>query len=430
VIHDLLEALKVRERCEFIRVDPIYRAVYPELSIDAAAGSEAFVDAHARAFPAERRGLRDLLQTVLALREEASLFERHGAGTPPEALRAVRDVTGRPFETIRRFRSATLADALPQFLGDPAARGVFATLWPYLGLPPGEVSFVYWASMLASYVNDGAYACRGTFQRLAEALVAGIEELGGDVRFRARVSRIDTGDGSVRGVELADGRHTRAPIVVSNADARQTFRDLLDEGVAPEVTREVVARSRPSISAFVAYLATDLELEGVPHESFHYPSFDHAAHWKSSLEGDPSWFTATVPTGLDPELAPDGQHLLVLTTLVPFGNRRGGRDWNRDKPAFLARLLRRAESAFPGLASSLRYVEAGTPETMFRYTGNAEGALYGWDLRPDQVGPARLDNRTEVGGLFLAGHWARPGGGVYGAALSGTRAARQILEEA
>jgi prolycopene isomerase len=64
---------------------------------------------------------------------------------------------------------------------------------------------------------------------------------------------------------------------------------------------------------------------------------------------------------------------------------------------------------------------------MERYTRNDSGALYGFELTPAQVGPGRLDNRTPLPGLFLAGHWTRPGGGVVGVVRSGLRTARLAL---
>ena len=38
-------------------------------------------------------------------------------------------------------------------------------------------------------------------------------------------------------------------------------------------------------------------------------------------------------------------------------------------------LLDKAEALVPGLRDSLRFVEAGTPRTMERYTRNSEGAI-------------------------------------------------------
>src|SRR5262249_52612871 len=62
----LLDRLGVADACEFRRLDPFYRAVFPGFQLDLPTGPD-FVDAHAARFPAERRGLRRLhrLSTLL-----------------------------------------------------------------------------------------------------------------------------------------------------------------------------------------------------------------------------------------------------------------------------------------------------------------------------------------------------------------------------
>ena len=81
----------------------------------------------------------------------------------------------------------------------------------------------------------------------------------------------------------------------------------------------------------------------------------------------------------------------------------------------------------PGLRDGIRFVEAGTPRTMERYTRNYAGAMYGWDVVPGQVGPTRLGQRSPIEGLVLAGHWTTPGAGIYGVCQSGISAAQIIL---
>ena len=95
--------------------------------------------------------------------------------------------------------------------------------------------------------------------------------------------------------------------------------------------------------------------------------------------------------------------------------------------AWVERMLTAAESRFPGLRQHVRFAEGGTPRTLERYTRNSDGATYGWALGPDQIGPGRPANITPLAGLYLAGHWAQPGGGVYGVVTSGVSAARAIL---
>ncbi|MEO7795123.1 MAG: FAD-dependent oxidoreductase, partial [Thermoanaerobaculia bacterium] len=78
----------------------------------------------------------------------------------------------------------------------------------------------------------------GTFKlvKVVESLRAKIESLGGEIRFQARVERLILENGEVRGVELASGERVRTGHVVLAVghSARDTFRTLLDQGVAIE----------------------------------------------------------------------------------------------------------------------------------------------------------------------------------------------------
>ena len=182
---------------------------------------------------------------------------------------------------------------------------------------------------------------------------------------------------------------------------------------------------KPSISAIVAYLASDLPLQSsdVAHETFIFPSWNHDDAFATCATGEPSWASVTVPTLADPGLAPAGEHLLVLTSLV----RHDALCWRESKQAVARGLIRIAERQLPGLERSIRFLDVGTPRTMERYTRNSDGAIYGWEVSPAQVGPGRLGSKTPVEQLYLVGHWTHPGGGVNGVVWSGVQAARTIL---
>jgi prolycopene isomerase len=215
--------------------------------------------------------------------------------------------------------------------------------------------------------------------------------------------------------------------VISNADATQTIQELVGEVAFPRRYIEDLRGRKFSLSAFVTYVAAELSLEKQTtcHETFFFPSADHDEAYRGSAAGDPSWFSVTVPTLADPGLAPEGIHLLVLTTLVPHQVTRG---WRAEKEDMTERMLTLAAHQLGGLRERIRYVESGTPRTMERYTRNSAGAIYGWELSPEQVGPARLGPRTPVQGLQLVGHWTQPGGGIYGVVSSGIQAARLALD--
>jgi prolycopene isomerase len=416
LLHRVLAGLDVRERCDFVRVDPAYRVEWPGLTLEAPSELERFVEAHVEHFPHEAKGIRGFVSDCLTIRTETSRAEQ-GAG--PQ-LRPER------FPLLLRYRRATLAQVLEDRVEDPAARAALGALWPFLGLPPSRVSFLYFATMLMSYVADGTYYCRGTFQTLAEALALARPRRGGELVLRSPVRRILVAEGRAAGVVLENGQRVSAPLVISNADARQTLLELVGAEHFPRRYRQRLGAASPSISAFVVYAATSLDLarSELAHETFLYDGLDHDAAYASSLAGAPGWMSITAPSALDPGLAPPGEQLLVLTSLI---DARAAARWRDAKPALQEALLRRAERRLPGLGRELRFAESATPRSFERYTRNQDGALYGFDVTPAQVGPGRLDNETPLPGLLLAGHWTRPGGGVVGVVRSGLRTARIAL---
>jgi phytoene desaturase len=416
----LLGALDLRERSPLVRVDPVYAALYPELALRAPGGVEAFVESHAARFPGEAAGIRSFVDECIRLRAELELAaEATGAGTA--AATALERLP-----TLRRHHRSTLAEGLAAHVADPRARAALASLWPYLGLPPTRASLLYFATMLLSYVADGACYSRGTFQALADLLAGAVEAAGGEVLLRAEVRRIRVEDGRVRGVILEHGQRIDAPAVVANADLRQTALDLVGrEHFGPRFLARL-ERLEPSISAFVVYGATNLDLRAAvsAHETFRFGSFDHEDAFVRAVAGRPDWLTLSVPTLADPTLAPEGEHLFVLTTLLGY---QPPERWRRDKERLAEELLALAEPIVPGLRAATTFFEGGSPRTMERYTRNEAGALYGFALTPEQVGAGRPAAATPLPGLTLAGHWTQPGGGVYGVLASGVEAARIVL---
>lgn len=102
----------------------------------------------------------------------------------------------------------------------------------------------------------------------------------------------------------------------------------------------------------------------------------------------------------------------------------------KEKERWTDILIRRTEQRLiPGLRSMIEVKEAGTPLTCWRYTGNTQGAIYGFEQSMDNAFMNRIDNRTPVKGLYLAGAWGNPGGGFGGVLRAGARTFEQIIED-
>jgi phytoene dehydrogenase-like protein len=260
-------------------------------------------------------------------------------------------------------------------------------------------------------------------------MIVALEENDGDVALGEDVRRILVEDGRVRGVELEGGRRVEADVVVSNADARHTFDDLVGrEHLAPAFARRLDTLE-PSLAACVVYAATTLDVSELmqTHETFVFPSWDHEQTYADLRLGKvASAMWLSLPTLADPSLAPPGEHLVVMSALVPYD----AVDWKAEAGRAEEELVAAVEALLPGFREKVTFLESATPLTLERFTRNYKGAIYGWANTASQMGTKRLPHETPVQGLFLSGHWTQPGGTSFRVFASGIHTAQLVTRAA
>jgi prolycopene isomerase len=123
---------------------------------------------------------------------------------------------------------------------------------------------------------------------------------------------------------------------------------------------------------------------------------------------------------------------LTLTPMTAAADHWAGNKtaYYKEKDRWTDILIRRTEDELiPGLQAMIEVKEAGTPLTCWRYTGNTEGAIYGFEQSMDNAFMNRIHNRTPVRGLYLASAWGNPGGGFGGVLRAGELTFEQIMED-
>lgn len=394
------------------------------------------------------------------MRAIASFLAYVNVATPPDAKspsiadammglklgKAFRDLgakTGR--EAIRALPMA-VADLVQEVFEDEAVRGPLATRGVlYTSMGP-------WATGTAAvFLNDSAGTdggaagtavfARGGTGALASALASAATARGVDVRTGAEVVAIRSTDARVQGVALADGTEIDAGLVVSAADPKRTLRLCDPEELNPyEVWRAENIR-QPGSTAKVNLVLSGLpEFHGGDEERLRGrivvgTSIDHVeramdAHKYGHVAEDPV-LEATIPTLVDPSLAPEGTHVMsILLQAAPRQLREGEWSTERDRVAEMA--VKSLERFAPGLGELVQAREVITPEDMESGYGLTGGHVYHAEPGLDQFfawrplnGEARY--RLQLRGLHLAGSGAHPGGGITGG--PGANAARQILAD-
>jgi prolycopene isomerase len=412
VIDNVLNHLGVRGRCEFVRVDPFFTAHFPDFRLQVPGQRDAYLQTLIQKFPSEAKGLVRLTDLCSRIYKEVTGFP---------LLPRMTDWLLAPIKQPRliRYAGSTLSAVLDDHLSDPRLKALCGALWPYLGLPPSRASFIVWAVMMASYLEEGAFYCCGGFQRLADALAGSLQENGGEVALGQRVKSIRVKEQRVCGVELADGRFISSSVVVSNIDARQTFAELIPESERPRRYLRKIGGMKTSPLAAKVYLGTNLDIAaaGVTHENAVYRSWSMENSYLDMLSHrDPAIFV-TIPSITDSSLAPPKEHVVILTTFIGPGAKPEMRD-SLDDPVSRM-LLDAGETVLPGLRNHITNIGGSS----------VIGPVYGWDATPLQSGSFRLGHKTPVSGLYLCGQWTQPGHGVWTVVLSGINTVRLILNK-
>jgi phytoene desaturase len=418
LIDNLLRLLGVRDRCVFLPLNPLGGAIFPGFRLTLPAGLQEFIEAYRQYFPNEEKGLRDFMRLCTRINREDRevLLDLSDDDT---------DLSVR-YPLLFEYRQATLGHVMDQYLNAPRLKAALALFWPFFGLPPSRLSFSRWAASMVGLLALGGFYCEGGFGNLANAFAEAVQRHGGEILLRADVRNILVANGRVVGIRLGNGQRIQAPVVISNADATQTFEELVGPEQVPEHFMNRLRRMQPSLSAVTIYAATSLDLRqlGAEHDLMVYESWDHDAVYRQLLEGRPGFVAICVPSLVDSSLAPRNEHVITAMTLAPYSITAS---WRQEKERHVEALVRRVDTVFPGFCDHLTFLEGASPRTFERYTLNVSGAIFGWEASPEQSGVRGLSRRTPIEGLYLSGHWVHPGAGVNPVIYSGLQTTQLIL---
>lgn len=146
------------------------------------------------------------------------------------------------------------------------------------------------------------------------------------------------------------------------------------------------------------------------------------------MENPQGTIFVSIPTLLDPDLAPPGHH--IIHTFTPSWMHDwtglGTKEYEQRKAATADKLIARLERVFPSLSQHIDYREVGTPRTHRRFLGRIDGT-YGPIPRRKLMGLLGMPlNRTAIPHLYCVGDSTFPGQGLNAVAFSGFACAHAI----
>jgi len=405
--------------------------------------------ADAAALPAYHARLRRLAEALQPLLESAP--PRLGTDSWHDRLAwlrigwRIRRLGRRDMRELLRIGGMCVQDLLDEHFQTPLLKGALAfdaVLGTCAGpRSPGSVLPLLYRMAAEGSGGSALAQPLGGLGALSDSLARAALAAGAAIRTGAMVERILVREDRAAGVRLDSGEQISAGTVISNADPKTTFLQLLggeylDTGFVRRIAhlraRGVTAKLHLALNRLPQFSGLDQgalcgRLLLSPSLDYIERAFNHAKYGEFSSA---PIVELTLPTVSDPGLAPAGRHVLsAVVQYVPY--QRAGRPPERQRIA--DQVIDALERCAPGLRASVQAVELLTPQDIEREFRIGGGHWHHAELALDQFFivrpvPGATQYRTPVDGLYLCGAGCHPGGGVMG--IAGRNAARQLIREA
>lgn len=286
-------------------------------------------------------------------------------------------------------------------------------------------------SVIPATEHTGIYYPKGGMIQIGEGMRRCGERHGMEIRFRQRVTKVLIRDRRVAGVRLADGTEITCKALVSDINAKVLYLELIGEEHLGRLARSGIKNIDYAMSCPMMYLGVDYQPPVGAHHTIFPLSLEEMNDysWNGYNKGKlpkRQFGLICCPTLTDPNLAPQGQHVINVTLAGPYHLVEGG--WDTVKDRLRDEVIELLDRHYlPDLKKHIKVVAMTTPLDFERRLLNPKGAIYG--LQQDVFGLSVFRPSAKsrsVKGLYLAGASTHPGGGVPLTIGSGYIAAKLI----
>lgn len=418
MVFEVMKDIGVYDKIDFTR--QYGRWIYNDLDYEAHS-SDDLKKALFESFPSEKENLEryfaevdDMTRALLDMSKPSNVFQV--LSFPLKLAKIIK--------LYKKYGNTTAPEFTAMYFdkGSPLYR-----LLKNMGYPDMSATIIGMA--IWSFFDD-YWTVKSGMQSWANVLVDNFKSLGGELRLKSKVDQIITKDGTAVGVR-SQGENFEADYVISAADYKKTFLNLLDDkSLIPQDKKGKIEKAAVSEGAFTVYLGLDLSQEKMREylKIPHVYCFDDNPDADIYNADDESYFEKSFtmlysPSLMNAKLAPEGKSSLMIQTITPnqWMNNWGGGDqetYRILKEKAKTALIEKTAALIPNIRDYIEFEDAATPLTYERYTHNTDGATSAWSWNPnkkffDKGMTANI--KTPVKNLYIGSCWAVQIGGVPGA---------------
>ena len=285
----------------------------------------------------------------------------------------------------------------------------------------------------------------GGMGAITQAMAKAAGEHGVRIDVASPVHEVLVEHGRACGVVLEDGTALRARVLIANVNPQYLFQTLVPQEAVPSPLAARMKAWKAGSGTFRMNVALSKlpDFSALPGAGDHHtagiilaPSLAYMdrAYRDCVRHG---WSRApivemVIPSTLDDSLAPPGAHVASLFCQHVTPQFADGSSWDQHRETVADLMIDTVEAYAPGFKASVIARQSLSPADLQQVFGLPNGDIFHGALTLDQLFSARpmlgfADYRMPVGGLYLCGSGAHPGGGVTGA--PGHNAARAVIDD-
>jgi len=434
---DLYKGLGIANDLTFYKMNP---KAYEHCHIgdehfDIPAGFEEFKAALVKKFPHEKKGIIKYLNTVRTVSKELQLIPK---------MNGFWDAITIPWRTrhMGKYGMFSLKKVISWHVRDPLLQTILNIQCGDHGLSPKLASFPLHAAVMEHYFSGGYYP-KGGGESIVNAMLKAIKNHGGEIRLKSMVKSILLEDKSAIGVELSSGEKIYAKNILSNADPKKTYIDMVGKNNLSDKLITKLKETKYSCTSLMLFLTVNMDLEALGIDSGNIwitPNEDMDEVYDEMMSKNitkSEYFSGlfiSCTTLKDPSSFDGKNHVLEVITYINYDvfekfkdeDKKRSKEYLDFKEFLENKMLHTLEKTIPNIREHIIEKEFATPLTNEHYINATRGNVYGTAKNLKQIGPFAYKPKSEIDNLYLCGA-SILSHGVAGASFSGVTTAANIL---
>jgi phytoene desaturase len=392
-----------RDEFEMIRIDPLYKLIYPDgQTFTKWSHLTKQLEEIKRCFPGEEQSFLSYLNEMYThfMRGKQSFLDHHFVDA--KSFWTIKNMF-----TLYKMKSyQSVRQTANRFFTHPRLQEAFSFQTLYIGGHPEQSPALYSLIPYSEYAH-GIWYFKGGYSTLVKVIERHLRRNNVSIHTGVQVDEIVVNQKTCKGIKIKDS-FIESDRVIFNGDF--PTMDKLLHRQSEEGGRK---QYEPSSACLLLYMGLDREYEGTEIHQFFMPH-----HLSKHLEDifqehrlpkDPAFYTF-YPSKMDKSLAPPGKSVLYVLIPVPANIR--SIEWDNIEP-YVNQLIEQIEQrGFPNLKQAITWLKVRTPKEA-QDDGLYQGGSFGIAPTLRQSGVFRPQIKPyNINGLYAVGASVHPGGGV------------------